>query len=221
LRAVITPSNGAVIFSYETSSARCATLACAARFHVADLGVGVLLRDRLGLQHVLPALRGGLRVVEIGLRGGFVGAGLAQLRVQIGRFDRRENLAAFHLRADVGVPMREIAARARVDRGFGERHHGAGQQQFIHARRGARLDHRNDEHALRLCLLGERGAGMKARHDAGDQQRHGEAAQCERPQTAARFRVWVGFGRGVSGAGVSGVGGFHGLGWLLTKPRLK
>jgi hypothetical protein len=96
------------------------------REHVADLFVGFLFRHRLALQHVGPAIRCTFRQREIGLGIREIGARGAQLIVHFRCIDFREQLAVFHVRADIGVPLLQIAVGARVNRRIEKRLHVAG-----------------------------------------------------------------------------------------------
>ncbi len=172
----------------------------ALRVHVRDLRVGVLLRDRLRFQHVLPALCGRFRIVVVRLRARFVRTRLAQLRVEIGRRDLRERLPSLHVRAEIGAPVRDIAARARIDRRVRIRHHRAGQRQRLVGRRRAGHDDRHRQRLLRGDLRALRGACIDPRHDAEREQRGGERDGRERhgqlAAAAGRRRIGGGAARG-------------------------
>ncbi len=81
------------------------------RLDLGDIGipgesalVDVLLGDGVGACERLPALRGDLRELGIGLGDVQVGPRLHELLVEIGRIDFGEQLAGFHLGADVVLP---------------------------------------------------------------------------------------------------------------------
>ena len=102
---------------------------------VADLLVGLLARDRVALQQDLPALRGGAGHVHVRPRVLELGARLPELLVELRRLDLGQELALRDPRADVGVPLLEVAAGARVDRRVGEGARGARQHQLVARRR--------------------------------------------------------------------------------------
>ena len=78
--------------------------------------IGILLRDRILRQQGVPALRRGGGEMRIGDRGFEIGLRLRQLLVEIRGLDQRQHLSGLHRRADIGVPVLQIAADLGVDR---------------------------------------------------------------------------------------------------------
>ncbi len=98
--------------------------ACVRAFVVGLLRLAFLLRYH-AFGRVAPALVGGLAEFSFRLARGdlsFGGlqlrAGGAELGIEFGSLDERQNLAFFHMIADVDHPFRDVAADARVNRGF-------------------------------------------------------------------------------------------------------
>src|SRR3546814_3645523 len=114
---------------------------------IAGLLVDFLLRYRIAAEHRLPARRRAFGKVGIGLGLGQIGARLCELLVDVRRLDFREQLAGFHVRADVDFPVFQIAAGARVDRRAGVSLEPARQLQ-----RGAGTE-RSEEHTSELQSL--------------------------------------------------------------------
>ena len=122
LRAVTTPSNGAVMRLKSASASSRSTLAWAALRQrrlggeVAGLLVAVCLETALAAAQRLPAL-GGDGGQRLGWPGPWRGGpGLQELLVEVGRVDLGQQLAGLHLRADVDVPGLQVAADAGIDR---------------------------------------------------------------------------------------------------------
>ena len=78
--------------------------------------IRILLRYGIALAQVLPAFGGDAGDFEVGIGLGERGVGLDEFLVQLGRFDFRQFLALDDVRADVGVPLLQVAADARIDR---------------------------------------------------------------------------------------------------------
>jgi len=74
----------------------------------------LLGRDGLASQQGSGALGGDAGKPCVRLRGGKIGQGLAQLLVEFGCFDLRQQRSLLHMRADVVRPVRQIAVGARV-----------------------------------------------------------------------------------------------------------
>ena len=119
----MTPSNGATIFSKRDSSRSRCRLACAActaaspRRRRSIFSSASCLRDRIGVAQIAPALGGDLRDAS-GSPAALASSACAcaQLLIDFGRLDLREQLPGLDRRADVDEPALEIAVRARVDR---------------------------------------------------------------------------------------------------------
>src|SRR5258708_29102809 len=81
-------------------------------FHCVEIAgrlVGFLLRHGARVHQVLPAARGNLGDVQVGLRGIQVSASLQQLLVEFWGFDLRKQLAFLNERTNVALPMLEIS----------------------------------------------------------------------------------------------------------------
>ena len=95
------------------------------------------------LRRVAPALRRSIAancsfgLPDFDLRLGRIELGLRrrELRVEIGRLDFGQQIALFHMRAVVEVPVLQIAADARVDRRLVPGLDGAGQRRVAGSRR--------------------------------------------------------------------------------------
>ena len=137
---------------------------------VAELLVGLLLRDRIRLEHPLPARRGRGRQLLVGARGGEVRLDLQQLLIELGRLDLCEQLAGVHGRADVDVPALEIAVDARVDRRVDVRPHRAGQHQLTRRRALAHGHERHGRNRLLARPARYVHSFVDAQPDAGDRR---------------------------------------------------
>ena len=87
-----------------------------ARAEVAGGLVGLLPGDGIFGQQLLPSLGGDLRNLLVGLRGCQIGLCLLHLLVEFRSLDLGQNLSAMHARADVGIPLAQVAVGARIDR---------------------------------------------------------------------------------------------------------
>src|ERR1700688_212495 len=82
---------------------------------IADGLVGFLVRNRIGLKQMLPARSRDFRQLEIRLGILQIGPRLLQLLVKFRGFNRGQKLAFSYARADVYVPVLNVAARPGVD----------------------------------------------------------------------------------------------------------
>jgi hypothetical protein len=134
--------------------------------HVADDVVCVLPGDRAFLFEIHHAPGGDLRQIQVGLSGLQIGLGLLQLMVHFGRLDLGQKITRFHARADIGIPLLQIAVGARingrVDQGLGI----AGQHQFLCCAAHFRMDHGDSDEGRVMCFRDQRLLGRDAARDA-------------------------------------------------------
>src|SRR5205807_1695014 len=161
--------------------------------------IGVLLRDRLRGEQALPALVGGARQLLVGIGRREIRLRLAQLLIHLRRVDLGEHPSLLHRRADVGVPVLEVPAGARVDRRLVEGLDGARQHQSVRARTRFRLHGRDGGHRGGCGLALERVAGADPAHDAP----HGEHERGREPDERVAAHACIGQD-GVRGGGQLG-----------------
>ena len=93
--------------------------------------VGLLLRDGVLGQQRLPPVAGHAGKVRIGLHALQFGARLVQLLVDFGRLDLGQEIAFAHVRANVEVPLLQVAVGARVDGRIGKCLYIAGKREIV------------------------------------------------------------------------------------------
>ena len=133
-------------------------------------GIGVLAGDGVGLDEAGVALGLDAGVVGVGLGGIQVGLGLGQLLVHFGRGDLGQQSALLHVRADVEVPVRQVAGGAGVDGRISEGGDVAGEHEVLNRR--ARFG-RGDDHRGRGKLRG----GVGEHFVCADAAQNAEACQ--------------------------------------------
>jgi hypothetical protein len=99
------------------------------------------LRNGVLGQQRLPAVAGHAGKVRIGLHALQLGTRLVQLLVDLGRFDLGQKVALVHVRADVEVPLLQVAVGARVDGRIGKRLYVAGKREIVGLRSLHRMHH--------------------------------------------------------------------------------
>ena len=131
-----------------------------------------------------------LREVQIGLRGLEVGLRLLQLMIHFGRFDLGEEVARLHARADIGIPLLQIAVGARIDRRIDQRLRIPGQHQFLGRAGQFRMRDRHGEHGGLMRFDHQRLFRRYARRDAfvnkpadraGGEQQQNDQAEAQAP----------------------------------------
>ena len=121
VRAVTSPSNGATMRLYCSSTRRRSRLACADRTRPCLLEESAARWSRSCFETAPDVIKDWPRVQRhvgergIGLGAGEIGFRLHDLLVEVGRVDLGEKLARLDRRADVGLPFLQIAADARID----------------------------------------------------------------------------------------------------------
>jgi hypothetical protein len=78
---------------------------------------------------------------------------LAKLLIEVGRIDLRQKLPALHVRADILVPLFQIARHAGKNRRFEMSLNIAGQRQFLVGDTALRSNHRDGRNRLYRCLI--------------------------------------------------------------------
>src|ERR1700730_2296746 len=102
---------------------------CGLRVEVLVVVVDFLLGNRIGFDQVAVAWRGHRGGLEIRLRLGQHRASVAQLLIDLRRFDYREELPFAYVGSDISIPNAEVAVDAGVDGRFRKSLNGAGNRQ--------------------------------------------------------------------------------------------
>ena len=121
----------------------------------AALGVGFLLRDRIGLAQRLIAVGIDLGQIHRGHDLLARRPGLQQLLIDFRRIDIRQQLALRDVAADVLVPAQQIAVGAGVDRRLDISLQSARQHQFLVRLFGRGMDHGHRGHGVLLSGVGQ------------------------------------------------------------------
>ena len=107
---------------------------CAAR--LLDRLIGLLLRNRIRLEQISASGRRWSAPAPVGLGGLQIGPRLLQLLIDLGRVDLRQQFALSHTRADIEIPVLQIAVGTGIDRRIDEGLGVAGQHDLLRRRRG-------------------------------------------------------------------------------------
>ena len=103
--------------------------------------VGFLLRNRVGLPQIRPAVGGDLRQLQRRLDLLAAGPGLREFLVDFRSVNRRQQFALLNLASHVLVPAQKVAVGARKNRRLFKGLQISGQHQFVVSGLGLRLHH--------------------------------------------------------------------------------
>ena len=107
----------------------------------------------------------GLGQASSGFRGSQIGAGLKQLLVYFRRADHGQQLPLADMRADVEIPLAEIAIGTGIERGIAVGINVTGQNKLLPSLTCRRWPGNHVRSSQRVCLIFERGAGANPGND--------------------------------------------------------